>query len=69
MKKAEVMFVGKIYAFAECSKENMLNSFDGVNELRRYLPDSTPATMMNKRYLFDVYSLGYEWHKARVGRS
>ena len=55
LKKTEVRFVGKIYAFAECSKEKMLNSFDNVNELRQYFPDSTPATMMDKRFLFDVY--------------
>ena len=52
--------------FPECRKQNIVEAFDDMENLRLYIPDNINIDLVDKTYLFTVSYSGHEHTKASI---
>jgi len=54
MKKIDIIYIGIVFNYPECSKDRLLNCYPLRDELECYLPDNVSISNINKAYLLNV---------------
>lgn len=53
-RKSDVVYLGALFNFPECSKASLLNRYPCQHELQQYVPDADHLAQLDKRYVLNV---------------